>query len=298
MAILRALREPESLTIPVKGVLPMLRKTLNACAGAAQMIHLFGEPLVQWPRASQMQHDTLGWMSQALDLVFDKLIYNFQRQIGYILVGLIGVYDVMMTEIHGKLDMCIQSFIYSDTYEVSVKNYTVHMTALAHSIVAIYKKSGEVAQITDIHVEEANQNALIAIEVTLQTIMDIMSAVLKALNEYIMVRFDEDSEGLKTMAKTLVAALRPDGGIIVSKIPVVQRKSETTGFVGQFVHALLKLTGEVQSGIIDGSYPASYSSYNGHRWDSIESFTCLQDVTRRLCATATLCLKETILSTV
>lgn len=291
--MVRTLRRDDALSTPVKGVMPVLRKTLGACAGAGATIRMFGQQVLKTTNRTQSQINSLQRLLQAVEHVFRKLIYNVQRHIGYIIVELSAEgYDKAMLEVQHQMASCIQSFIESDgKYESVLRQYTSYISELTQSIVKLYSKSGEIVKMKHLHVEEANHNALIALEASLQTVMDIMNGVLETLNDFIFVRYNENSDELRKVVTTLSAALQPDGGIIVSDKPVVMRKSETNDLIGQYIEAILKIAGELQVGIIDGSNPASYSSFNG-RWDSTVSLTCLENENRLLCASKEQCFEK------
>lgn len=172
----------------------MLHRSINACAGLVQTIKLFAQPfqLIGLSDGVSLQYN-IRMLAAALESVFGKLVHNVQFNLGFVLIGVTGSIDVFISDVQYGLETILSRVRLDAGRPMSDWNetdYEIELTQLTDAIVDLYEKCGSIVRnIRGIDANENGQQALIAVELMMQIVLELVEPFLGAVTNLMVALY-------------------------------------------------------------------------------------------------------------
>lgn len=293
------MRDP--LAGPIPGVFPVLHRSIIACAGLTETIKLFGQPFHQIGLAEgvSLQYN-IRMLANALESVFGKLVHNVQFNIGFVLIGVTGSIDVFISDVHYRLETILARIRFdagnpkSDWIE---NNYDTELHLLTESIVDLYENcDSTVKSIKGIATNENGQQALIAVELMIQVVVEIMEPFLAAVIQLMVALYGlEKPAKIREFAESFYANM--EAAIKVNHMPFWLGGNEVAGgnaLIDHIVRTAARISGAVSIDLKSGIHAAGFTK-KVNVLNHYEDVYCLADNQEAICATSDECYRNALI---
>lgn len=282
---------------PVSGVLPVLDRTIIACAGLVETMKLFAQPfqLIGLTDGVSLQYN-IRMLADALDSVFGKLVHTVQTYVGHVLIGVTGSTDVYISDIQYSLEMIIARVrldAASPMSNWSENDYDAELNQLTDAIVDLYQNCVSTVKNTiGISGNENGQQALITVELILQVVLDVMEPFLGAVTKLMVALYGlEKPAKILQFSEDLYANMEP--GIRVNHMPFWLDGKEIAGgnaLIDHIVLSAVRISGVLSIDLKSGLHAAGFTKKT-NVLDQYENVYCLADNQEAICSTRDECYK-------
>lgn len=270
----------------------MLHRSMIACAGLVETIKLFAQPfhLIGLTDSVALQYN-IRMLSNALESVFGKLVHNVQSSIGFVLIGVTGSMDVFISDIQYGLETILARVRLDASSSMSdwKNDYDIELQQLTDSIVDLYENcDSTVKSIAGIATNENGQQALIAIEMILQVVLEVMEPFLAAVTTLMVALYGlEKPAKLREFADGLFGNMGT--GIQVNHVPYWLDGVEVAGgnaLIDHIVLSAVLISGAISIDLKSGIHAAGFTR-KGNVLGHYENVYCLADNQEIICSSTT-----------
>lgn len=250
----------------ISGILPVLHRSIIACAGLVGTIRLFAQPFqeIGLTDGVSLEYNTR-MLAIALESVFGKLVHNVQFNIGFVLIGVTGSIDVYVSDIQYALETILARVRLDATSPMSdwsENDFDKELQQLTDSIVDLYEKcDSTVKSIGGIGANENGQQALIAVELILQVVLEVVEPFLGAVTKLMVALYGlEKPAPIIKFAEELYANM--DSGIRVNHMPLWLNGVEVAGgnaLIDHIVLSAARISGGVSIDLKSGIHAAGFT---------------------------------------